>query len=116
MRKLILNMLCYEQKIRQREGPPSCGGEEACSMLVLVPDGAGLDAFTISLKNDLNLIMIFGFFMGCGMVMTGFLRGKRDENWKWRSFAASAYPVPWALMKVMSGMLGGAASSAVTKI
>jgi hypothetical protein len=116
MRKLILNMLCCEQKILQTGGAAVMRWRRGLFHVGLVPDGAGLDAFTISLKNDLNLIMIFGFFMGCGMVMTGFLRGKRDENWKWRSFAASAYPVPWALMKVMSGMLGGAASSAVTKI
>ena len=46
-------------------------------------DGTGsLDSFIGSLKNGLNLIMVFGFIAGCVMVMTGFLNAKRDENWK----------------------------------
>jgi hypothetical protein len=77
-------------------------------------DGTGsLDSFIDPLRNGLNLIMVFGFIAGGVMVMSGFLNGKRDENWKMTVIDGIGVAGAVALMKALLTMFGGAAGSAV---
>jgi hypothetical protein len=77
-------------------------------------DGTGsLDSFIDPLKNGLNLIMVFGFIPGGVMVMSGFLNGKREENWKMTVIDGIGVAGAVALMKALFAMFGGAAGGAL---
>jgi hypothetical protein len=82
-----------------------------------------LDSFIDPLKN--GLIMVFGFIAGCVVVMSGFLNGKRDENWQMTLIDGIGVVGAVALMKAFGrkerrsacaflfAMFGNAAGSAV---
>ena len=73
-------------------------------------DGTGsLDSFIDPVKSGLNLIMVFGFIAGCVIVMSGFLNGKPDENWKMTVINGIGVAGAVALMKALFAMFGGAA-------
>jgi hypothetical protein len=77
-------------------------------------DGTGsLDSFIDPLKNGLNLIMVFGFIAGGVRVMSGFLNGKRDENWKMTVIDGIGVAGALALMKALFAMFGSAVGIAV---